>query len=100
MPALTAAAVSGVISFGKKLVSKDGRAKIKNTIQKGAQLVQKGRGFLNRNKNLTDAVAEGGPQLVETPIGYLATNEAGKKTANSLPYILGGGLLLLLLGRK
>jgi uncharacterized NAD-dependent epimerase/dehydratase family protein len=100
MPALTAAAVSGVISFGKKLASKDGRAKIKNTIQKGAQLVQKGRAFLNRNKNLTDAVAEGGPQLVETPIGYLATNEAGKKTANSLPYILGGGLLLFLLGRK
>lgn len=100
MPVLTSTAVASLVGLGKKLVSKDGRAKIKNVIQKGARLVSKGRDFLNRNRNLTDAVAEGGPQLVETPIGILATNKAGVKTANSLPYILGGGLLLLLLGRK
>jgi hypothetical protein len=100
MPVAIGALVSGVISGAKKLATKDGRAQVKATIQKGAKLVQKGRQWLNRNRNLTDAVAEGGPQVVETQLGYVVTNEAGAKTTRALPYILGGGLLLLLLGKK
>ena len=100
MPIAIGALVSGVISGAKKLATKDGRAKVKATIQKGAQLVAKGRQWLNKNRNLTDAVAEGGPQIVDTPMGPLMTNEAGAKTTRALPFILGGGLLLLLLGKK
>jgi hypothetical protein len=94
------ALVGGVIRGAKKLATKDGRAQVKATIQKGAKLVQKGRQWLNKNRNLTDAVAEGGPQIVDTPMGPLMTNESGAKTTRALPFILGGGLLLLLLAKK
>lgn len=73
-----------------------GVAKIGKVVSAGWSLAKKGADWVQANKNLGDAVVNKDLAVVDTPAGYLVTNKQGAQWSKFLPWILGGGLLLML----
>jgi len=95
---LAGSKILNLLNNGYQAVKKAGG--VKSVIQNGWSLLQKGANVITANKQLGDAVVKGDIAVVDTPAGYLVTNKEGATAvqgyAKFLPWIIGGGLLLML----
>ena len=73
-----------------------GVGKIGKVLSAGWSLAKKGSDWIQSNKNLGDAVVNKDIAVVDTGAGYFVTNKQGGQMAKFLPWLVGGGLLLML----